>query len=149
MIFKNSDYEQKFQVFFSNYESETKGTNVPITKEDIKTFVCDGATLSCPNMLGMITTVSSSPTQAVVGGIRLNVLNKKALFMGVDPMATEKDVEVQNFTILSPQSQCLKLLMSKKQESDLVGKKEDLGVAGKCLIEPVRWERFSDRMLNL
>ena len=149
MIFKNDNYEQKFRIFFTNDNLDTGDTYTPVTKEDIKTFVCDGATLSCPNMLGMITTVSSSPTQAVTGGIRLNVLNKKALFMGVDPMATEKDVEVQNFTILSPQSQCLKLLMSKKQESDLVGKKEDLGVAGKCLIEPVRWERFSDRMLNL
>ena len=148
MIFKNYNYEQKFLIFFTPDDLGEERTNVIVTKEDIKTFICDGATLSCPNMLGMITTVSSSPTQGVTGGIRLNVLNKKALFMGVDPMATEKDVEVQNFTILSPQSQCLKLLMSKQKEWSLGGKKGDLGAASKCQIEPVRWERFSDRILK-
>ena len=148
MNFKNDNYEQKFRIFFANSNLDTGDTYTPVTKEDIKTFVCDGATLSCPNMVGMITTVSSSPTQGVTGGIRLNVLNKKALFMGVDPMATEKDVEVQNFTILSPQSQCLKLLMSKQKEWNLGGKKGDLGAASKCQIEPVRWERFSDRILK-
>ena len=101
-MFKNYDSEygttlvRLFYDFITETE-ENKGEIVKVTKDDIKTYICDGAKLTCPNMLAMNTQISFSPTQPVSGGITLNVLNEKALLMGIDPIATEKDINDLNF----------------------------------------------------
>ncbi len=53
------------------------------TKEEIKTYVCDGAKLQCKYFMGT--------------HIILRVHDKSVLLMGVDPIATETDKELKNF----------------------------------------------------
>ena len=57
------------------------------SKEEIKTYVCDGAKLKCKYFTGSY--------------LILRVYDESAMLMGVDPIATDTDKEIINFEFSS------------------------------------------------
>ena len=73
-------------------------TKTPITKAEADTFVCDGAKLTCPNMVTVVSSGVNENLASCESGLELLVLDAKGYFMGVDPMGTEKELSPLNFT---------------------------------------------------
>lgn len=78
-------------------------------------------------MIEYVEEVSHRPLQSATGGIRLNVYDESVTYMGVFPMATTDDKEIENFTVLK--GICL-----------LTGKP--------CKIKPFVWSKPSERVFK-
>ena len=88
-------------------------------KEEVKTYVCDGAKLQCKYFMGT--------------HIILRVHDKSALLMGVDPIATETDKELKNFeftpTIEGSSFNCFQ-------------------IQGQCDVLNAHWEGLAENVLS-
>ena len=87
-------------------------SKTPITKAEADTFVCDGAKLTCPNMVIVESSGANENVTSCESGLELLVLDAKGYFMGVDPMGTERELSPLNFTSLG---YCKKLSAAKTE----------------------------------
>ena len=121
-----------------------KKTQTPISKAEADTFVCDGAKLTCPNMVVVVSSGANENLASCESGLELLVLDAKGYFMGVDPMGTEKELSPLNFT---SSGICKKLSVAKMELEMKNGKKSGFELS-KCAIQPAKWEKLSERILK-
>ena len=144
LIEMNNKLKKEMREIKIDEELVDKINRTPITKAEADTFVCDGAKLTCPNMVIVESSGANENMTSCESGLELLVLDAKGYFMGVDPMGTEKELSPLNFD----SSGFCKKLSAAKTELEMKNGKESGFELSKCAIQPVQWENVSARILK-
>ena len=94
--------DKKYKIFYiseKTYGERTQRTQYQkIPKGSEKTYICDGAILTCPN-IEKDTILTASGEYDASQKISFLVTEPKALLMGIDPLGSDKDIKPENFSV--------------------------------------------------
>ena len=130
IYFSNSENNTGRDEEFEIQQEKTTTQYQKIPKGSEKTYICDGAILTCPN-IEKDTILTASGEYDASQKISFLVTEPKALLMGIDPLGSDKDIKPENFSV-SKTTKCEK------------------SPSGFCEIKEkaVRWENTSELVIN-